>query len=144
VHALHQPGAVQFRKIPANSVFGNCEMLAQLGRHDLAVTFENQEDFLPPQIRQFGCAMLFVHGFARLCVNLLVCPRLAKPHRKHKHTSQVLILSIFQITKPNFLFAPDLFKMSAITPVSDGNDMNINFAFACMIVVSFTIALVHT
>ncbi|EJN27366.1 hypothetical protein PMI35_03470 [Pseudomonas sp. GM78] len=34
--------------------------------------------------------------------------------------------------------------MSAITPVTDGNDMNLNFAFACMIVVSFTIALVHT
>jgi hypothetical protein len=34
--------------------------------------------------------------------------------------------------------------MSAITPDSDGNDMNINFAFACMIVVSFTIALVHS
>ncbi|GAB6402586.1 hypothetical protein [Pseudomonas sp. MHK4] len=58
--------------------------------------------------------------------------------------SQVSILSIFQITKANFLFAPDLFKMSAITPVSETNVMNINFAFACMIVVSFTIALVHT
>jgi hypothetical protein len=34
--------------------------------------------------------------------------------------------------------------MSAITPVSDGNVMNLNFAFVCMIVVSFTIALVHT
>nr|WP_180206956.1 hypothetical protein [Pseudomonas sp. SbOxS1]NYU07298.1 hypothetical protein [Pseudomonas sp. SbOxS1] len=65
-------------------------------------------------------------------------------NRETRAASQLSIPSIFQITKPNFLFAPDLFKMSAITPVSDGNDMNLNFAFACMIVVSFTIALVHT
>jgi hypothetical protein len=32
----------------------------------------------------------------------------------------------------------------AIAPAPDENVMNINFAFACMIVVSFTIALVHT
>jgi len=88
--------------------------------------------------------MLVVHGYACLCVKLLVCPRLAKQRRNLKCASQVSIVSIFQIIKPNFLFAPDLFKMSAITPVSDGNDMNLNFAFACMIVVSFTIALVHT
>jgi len=58
--------------------------------------------------------------------------------------SHVSILSIFQITKANFLFASDLFKMSAITPVPETNVMNINFAFACMVVVSFTIALAHT
>jgi hypothetical protein len=34
--------------------------------------------------------------------------------------------------------------MAPVTHVLDGNAMNINFAFACMIVVSFTIALVHT
>ncbi|WP_447766306.1 hypothetical protein [Pseudomonas reinekei] len=119
-------------------------MLAQFGRHHLAVTFKDQEDFLPTQMREFGCRMLVAHGYACSCVYLLVCARLAKQPRKHKHAHQVSIVSIFQITKPNFLFAPDLFKMSAITPVSDGNVMNLNFAFVCMIVVSFTIALVHT
>jgi hypothetical protein len=46
--------------------------------------------------------------------------------------------------KPNFLFMGDPFKMAAISPVPDKHFMNLNFAFACMIVVSFTIALVHT
>jgi len=34
--------------------------------------------------------------------------------------------------------------MSAVTPVSETNVMNINSAFACMVVVSFPIALAHT
>jgi hypothetical protein len=118
-------------------------MLAQFGRHDLAVTFQDQEDFLPAQLREFGCGMLVVHDIARLCAKLLVCES-SQTTQETQTRQQVSILSIFQITKPNFLFAPDLFKMSAITPVSETNVMNINFAFACMIVVSFTIALVHT
>jgi hypothetical protein len=41
-------------------------MLAQLGRHDLAVTFEDQKDFLPAQGGKLGSGMI-VHGFACLC-----------------------------------------------------------------------------
>ncbi|MNI35563.1 hypothetical protein D3C73_895890 [compost metagenome] len=47
VHPLHQAGAGQFRQIAADGVFGHREMLAQLRRHDLAVAFEDQQDFLP-------------------------------------------------------------------------------------------------
>jgi hypothetical protein len=47
-------------------------MLAQFGRHDLAVTFQDQENFLSAQMRKLGCGMLIVHGFACLCVKLLV------------------------------------------------------------------------
>ncbi|CAI8747672.1 hypothetical protein EMIT0P218_150015 [Pseudomonas sp. IT-P218] len=86
--------------------------------------------------------MLVVHDIARLCAKLPVCES-SQTTQETQTRQQVSILSIFQITKPNFLFAPDLFKMNAITPVSE-QVMNINFAFACMIVVSFTIALVHT
>jgi hypothetical protein len=46
--------------------------------------------------------------------------------------------------KPNFLFIGGLFKMAPISPAPEEHFMNLNFAFACMIVVSFTIALVHT
>jgi len=46
--------------------------------------------------------------------------------------------------KPNFLFSGGLSKMASISPIPDEHFMNLNFAFACMIVVSFTIALVHT
>jgi hypothetical protein len=46
--------------------------------------------------------------------------------------------------KPNFLLGDDLFKMATISPIPDEHFMNLNFAFVCMIVVSFTIALVHT
>jgi hypothetical protein len=42
-------------------------MLAQLGGHDLAVTFEKQKDFLPAQGRQFGDGVV-VHGYACLCL----------------------------------------------------------------------------
>jgi len=67
MHALHQPGVVQLGEVAANGVFGNGEVLAQLGGHDLAVAFEDQEDFLPAQGREFGDRMI-VHGFACLCL----------------------------------------------------------------------------
>lgn len=69
---------------------------------------------------------------------------LPKPRTPHKPSRLVSIVSIFQIMKPNFLLGDDLFKMAAISPIPDEHFMNLNFAFACMIVVSFTIALVHT
>jgi hypothetical protein len=34
--------------------------------------------------------------------------------------------------------------MALISLIPDAHAMNLNFAFACMIVVSFAIALVHT
>ncbi|MOA60044.1 hypothetical protein D3C78_1848220 [compost metagenome] len=49
MHALHQPGVIQFGEVAADGVFGDCEVLTQLGRHNFAVTFEEQEDFLPAQ-----------------------------------------------------------------------------------------------
>ncbi|WP_239499361.1 hypothetical protein [Pseudomonas putida] len=43
-----------------------------------------------------------------------------------------------------FFICPAPVQNGAIKTVLDDNFMNLNFAFACMIVVSFTIALVHT
>ncbi|MBZ9781545.1 hypothetical protein K9857_08270 [Pseudomonas sp. REP124] len=43
-----------------------------------------------------------------------------------------------------FFICPAAVQNGAIKNVLDGVAMNLNFAFACMIVVSFTIALVHT
>jgi hypothetical protein len=60
-----------------------------------------------------------------------------------KQRSQVSFLSIIQIMKANFLFFRDLFKIAPSLHALDGNFMNLNFAFACMIVVSFAIALGH-
>lgn len=45
--------------------------------------------------------------------------------------------------KPNFLFFSGVFKIAPLLIISDESFMNINFAFACLIVVSFAIALGH-
>ncbi|MCW8278258.1 hypothetical protein IMF27_24010 [Pseudomonas sp. PCH199] len=46
--------------------------------------------------------------------------------------------------KAEFFIPPSPVQNGAVNHVLDGNFMNLNFAFACMIVVSFSIALVHT
>ena len=50
---------------------------------------------------------------------------------------------IFQIMQPSFLFLPEMVKMAALLKSMEDIFMNLNFAFACMIVVSFAIALGH-
>lgn len=45
--------------------------------------------------------------------------------------------------KANFLFFGGVFKIALLLIISDESFMNINFAFACLIVVSFAIALGH-
>jgi len=45
--------------------------------------------------------------------------------------------------KPNFLFLPEMVKMAPLLKSMEETFMNLNFAFACMIVVSFAIALGH-
>ncbi|AZD01626.1 hypothetical protein [Pseudomonas chlororaphis] len=52
--------------------------------------------------------------------------------------------SIIQIMKADFSFSADAFRMAPPSIPSDKYVMNINFAVACMIVVSFAIALFHT
>jgi hypothetical protein len=49
VNPLHKAGAIQLGEVAADGVFGKSEVLAQLGGHDFAVAFEEQEDFLPAQ-----------------------------------------------------------------------------------------------
>lgn len=46
--------------------------------------------------------------------------------------------------KVDFSFSADAFRMAPPSIPSDKYVMNINFAVACMIVVSFAIALFHT
>ncbi|NUU38186.1 hypothetical protein [Pseudomonas sp. C2B4] len=122
-------------------------MLAQLGGHDLAVAFEDQEDFLSAQMREFGWRVI-VHGPACLCMRLRVCARLAKPQDKHKPANPEKAPDINSFDLSNHEGKFHIFSLpvqnGAVTHVLDGNFMNLNFAFACMIVVSFTIALVHT
>ncbi|UST56927.1 hypothetical protein NF672_15865 [Pseudomonas moraviensis] len=53
------------------------------------------------------------------------------------------MLSIIGINKANFFFALRLFTMAPLLKAQDEPPMNLNFAFACMIVLSFAIALGH-
>ncbi|MCY1409404.1 hypothetical protein D9M71_247540 [compost metagenome] len=88
VYPLHQADTGQFRQIPADGVFGHREMLAQLRGHDLAVSFEDQQDFLPAYGWKLGSGMVVVHVFARLCVKLRSSARLAKARDKHKRAAR--------------------------------------------------------
>jgi hypothetical protein len=58
-------------------------------------------------------------------------------------TQRLSMLSIIGINKANFFFALRLFTMAPLLKAQDEQPMNLNFAFACMIVVSFAIALGH-
>ncbi|KPG82641.1 hypothetical protein AEQ63_12020 [Pseudomonas sp. RIT-PI-o] len=58
-------------------------------------------------------------------------------------TQRLSMLSIIGINKANFFFALRLFTMAPLLKAQDEPPMNLNFAFACMIVVSFAIALGH-
>ncbi|MFY0731695.1 hypothetical protein [Pseudomonas sp. NFX15] len=75
------------------------------------------------------------------------CARLAKAPGKHKPAARPTLASIIFFDLSNhyaeFFISLRPVQDDAVTHVLDGNVMNINFAFACMIVVSFTIALVH-
>ncbi|MBV4488384.1 hypothetical protein HU727_022625 [Pseudomonas sp. SWRI153] len=51
--------------------------------------------------------------------------------------------SIIGINTANFSFVFTLFTMAALSKAQDEQLMNLNFAFACMIVVSFAVALGH-
>ncbi|WP_077046334.1 hypothetical protein [Pseudomonas sp. KK4] len=75
-------------------------------------------------------------------MNLRVLARVAKPQGEHKPAG---IIS-FDLSNHDgeFFICTAAVQNGAINTVPDGNFMNLNFAFACMIVVSFTIALVHT
>ncbi len=53
------------------------------------------------------------------------------------------MLSIIGINTTNFFFALRLFTMAPLSKAQDEQPMNLNFAFACMIVVSFAVALGH-
>jgi len=53
------------------------------------------------------------------------------------------MLSIIGINTANFFFALRLFTMAPLSKAQEELPMNLNFAFACMIVVSFAIALGH-
>lgn len=53
------------------------------------------------------------------------------------------MILIIGIDKANFFFALRLFTMASLLKPQDEQLMNLNFAFACMIVVSFAIALGH-
>jgi len=89
-----------------------------------------------------------VHGYACLCVFLRVRGRVAKGPGKHKPHRRKRARGIISFDLSNqeakfFICTPPV-QNGAIETVLDGYLMNLNFAFACMIVVSFTIALVHT
>jgi hypothetical protein len=51
---------------------------------------------------------------------------------------------IIQIAKQNFLFSRDPSRMGSPPTVPDEAPMNLNFAIACAVVVSFAIALLHS
>lgn len=68
--------------------------------------------------------------------------RLANPHCEHKPIS-IISFDLSNHEAEFFICRPPV-QNGAIKTVADGKFMNLNFAFACMIVVSFTIALVHT
>ncbi|WP_222834507.1 hypothetical protein [Pseudomonas sp. SC3(2021)] len=51
--------------------------------------------------------------------------------------------SIIGITKQNFSFDPTPAEWPHFQKDQDEHPMNLNFAFACMVVVSFAIALGH-
>lgn len=53
------------------------------------------------------------------------------------------MLSIIGINTANFFFALRLFTIPPLLKAEDEQPMNLNFAFACMIVVSFAVALGH-
>lgn len=58
-------------------------------------------------------------------------------------TQRSSIVSIIGIDEANFFFALRLFTMASLLKAQDKQPMNLNFAFACMIVVSFAVALGH-
>ncbi|VEF10505.1 Uncharacterised protein [Pseudomonas fluorescens] len=58
-------------------------------------------------------------------------------------TQRLSIVSIIGINTANFFFAVRLFTMASLSKAQDEQPMNLNFAFACMIVVSFAVALGH-
>ena len=58
-------------------------------------------------------------------------------------TQRLSIVSIIGINTANFFFAVRLFTMASLLKAQDEQPMNLNFAFACMIVVSFAVALGH-
>jgi hypothetical protein len=68
--------------------------------------------------------------------------RLAKPRSEHK--SAGIISFDLSNHDAEFFICTAAVQNGAIKTVLDGTFMNLNFAFACMIVVSFTIALAHT
>ncbi|MDZ5433219.1 hypothetical protein T3H00_11175 [Pseudomonas fluorescens] len=75
-------------------------------------------------------------------------PRLDNSPGKHKPANRKKLPDINSFDLSNhegeFLIFSRPVQNGAVTHVPDGYLMNLNFAFACMIVVSFTIALVHT
>ncbi|WP_433740502.1 hypothetical protein [Pseudomonas putida] len=74
--------------------------------------------------------------------------RLAKAPGKHKPACPENSAGInsFDLShhEGQFFISQSPVQNGAINTVLEGSRMNLNFAFACMIVVSFTIALVHT
>ncbi|MGE8068168.1 hypothetical protein [Pseudomonas sp. NPDC089569] len=90
--------------------------------------------------------VLVVHGiacfYAWFCMNLRLCARLSKLQHKHKPPD----INCFDLSnhEAELFICRRPVQNGTVAHVLDGNFMNINFAFACMVVVSFAIALMHT
>lgn len=85
------------------------------------------------------------NGRAWFCLFVLVVAGFSDTSESLRQiqTQRLSMLSIIGINKANFFFAWRVFTMAPLSKAQDEQPMNLNFAFACMIVVSFAIALGH-